>query len=80
MLYALVCLGIVWDGCPPPRRFDSCVKSSVVGVASSLGGLLLGWDFTFLSVYCAFVVFSSCYFVLYGAGIQGWCVVVKVYL
>ncbi len=43
---------------PPPRRFDSCVKVCGVRVTSSVGRMLLGWDFTFLNVHCAFVVWS----------------------
>ena len=56
LLHFGVYLGIVWVGWPPPpRRFNSCVKAFGVRVASSVG-MLLGWDFIFLNVYCAFVV------------------------
>ncbi len=54
-----VCLGIVWDGCPPPRRFDPCVKAIGVRVTGWVG-MLLGWDFVFLNVDCAFVECCIC--------------------
>ncbi len=49
-----VCLGIMWDGCPP-RRFDPSVEAIGVGVAGWVR-MLLGWDFVFLNADCAFVV------------------------
>ncbi len=44
MLYCALCLGVVWDGCPPPRRFISRVRVCAARVIDSLGGLVLGWD------------------------------------